>query len=536
MIQRHKLKVVLLSILLAAVLGVGLTTTSFTSHSGRAAALNRDTIVPQGTVLALKMENYLSSESSNVGDPFTATVTEAVVVNNEVAIPAGSKVEGHVTMVERARRMSRSGTIAVDFDRLILPDGRFYRIYGDLTSLDPEERKKIDEESRVSGGSTKKRSVVFIGGGAGVGAVIGAIAGGGKGAAVGAGVGAAIGTAGVLLSKGNEAEVKPGTPFGLELTEPLNLSASRPGSERVDFPSTEMIRQAQRALQDQGYYNGPIDGVLGPRTQQAIRDFQHDHRLPVTGQLDDQTASALGLISGAATTPLEKVRLLRVLNAYAERLSDESIRVVVETEAPTGGWRIYGDQTIINDTLHVWARGLPPSGPVTQVITRGKLEVTVPQAPASISKVVVHGAERELTVDVVATGRGGSSLAESIKRQAQDLANQYQDALGVRTSGNRLIFDTRRNYTEQDVELLLAVRGLEEMANLYSEVILSVTEPSAQRGAARLLLQQARQVEQVWQQTRSREADALDRDWAVLRDDLKKLGLAHGLEWGRGLY
>jgi hypothetical protein len=536
MIEQRQFTAVFLALLLAAASGVGLTTTFFSGPT-TAAAFDRDIFVPQGTVLALRMETHLNSKSSQVGDPFTATVKDAVVVNDTVAIPAGSKIEGHVTVVEPARRLSRSGTIAVEFDRLILPNGRSYRIYGELTSLDPDERKKIDEESRVSGGSTRKRTIVFIGGGAGVGAVIGVLSGGGKGAAIGTGVGAAIGAAGVLLSKGYEAEVNPGTEFGLELVERLELSATRTEYRSADLSSRDMIQRAQRMLQDEGYYTGAIDGLLGPRTQRAIREYQQAHSLPDTGQLDEQTASALGLISGEDTSDSgADSRPIKVLGAYAERLADDSIRVVVETEVPTGGWRTYADQTIMNDRLHVWARGVPPSGSVTQVITRGQLEVTVPQASAAIDKVIVHGADRELTVDVAAAARASVRLSESIRRQAQDLNDQYQRALDVRRSGDRLMFDTGRNYSEQDVELLLALQGLEEMAHLYADVASSIRDSSALRGAARMLLQHGRQVEQVLQRTRSREADALARQWTPLRDELKQLGLAHGLDWGRGLY
>jgi peptidoglycan hydrolase-like protein with peptidoglycan-binding domain len=42
-----------------------------------------------------------------------------------------------------------------------------------------------------------------------------------------------------------------------------------------------------------GYYHGSIDGVIGPDTEKAVRWFQSVDKLPVTGQLDDQTLQAL---------------------------------------------------------------------------------------------------------------------------------------------------------------------------------------------------------------------------------------------------
>jgi hypothetical protein len=53
------------------------------------------------------------------------------------------------------------------------------------------------------------------------------------------------------------------------------------------------------AVQDRlnvlGYDVGPSDGLLGKRTQAALREFQEEVGLPVTGQLDTTTRRALGL-------------------------------------------------------------------------------------------------------------------------------------------------------------------------------------------------------------------------------------------------
>jgi hypothetical protein len=49
----------------------------------------------------------------------------------------------------------------------------------------------------------------------------------------------------------------------------------------------------QRALAQLGYYHGPVDGVVGPETEKAIRWFQSVDRLPVTGEIDSATLRAL---------------------------------------------------------------------------------------------------------------------------------------------------------------------------------------------------------------------------------------------------
>jgi hypothetical protein len=53
------------------------------------------------------------------------------------------------------------------------------------------------------------------------------------------------------------------------------------------------VQGMQQTLQDEGHYHGKIDGVFGLRTRASIREFQKAENLPVTGQLDVQTASKL---------------------------------------------------------------------------------------------------------------------------------------------------------------------------------------------------------------------------------------------------
>jgi peptidoglycan hydrolase-like protein with peptidoglycan-binding domain len=49
----------------------------------------------------------------------------------------------------------------------------------------------------------------------------------------------------------------------------------------------------QLALRRHGYYRGPIDGDIGPASQRAIRSFQADNGLPVTGTVNRSLLQAL---------------------------------------------------------------------------------------------------------------------------------------------------------------------------------------------------------------------------------------------------
>jgi LysM repeat protein len=50
----------------------------------------------------------------------------------------------------------------------------------------------------------------------------------------------------------------------------------------------------QVALRAQGLYKGPIDAITGPLTVAAVRAFQREHGLPVTGIADARTRAAMG--------------------------------------------------------------------------------------------------------------------------------------------------------------------------------------------------------------------------------------------------
>ena len=73
------------------------------------------------------------------------------------------------------------------------------------------------------------------------------------------------------------------------------------GSYDYDYPYanytasdySNVILAVQRALAQLGYYDGPLDGVVNPQTEKAIRWFQSVDRLPATGEIDPPTLRAL---------------------------------------------------------------------------------------------------------------------------------------------------------------------------------------------------------------------------------------------------
>src|SRR5262245_7932192 len=94
----------------------------------------------------------------------------------------------------------------------------------------------------------------------------------------------------------------------VSLTSRAASEASPSASPASSVPSpTGDIAAAQQRLKDRGYYAGPVDGVMGPRTAAALRAYQRDHGLSATGQLDSQTSGAL-VSETTVVTPAVDVR------------------------------------------------------------------------------------------------------------------------------------------------------------------------------------------------------------------------------------
>jgi len=206
------------------------TTTAFASQNGDSANASiagpvfATYTLPQNQYFRLRMNQTLNSGTSRVGDRFQATVVTPVYANGIEVVPAGSIVEGRITSAQAARTRGREGQLGVQFDSLIVPDGTRHQLDGSLTELQDTKAGKVDAENGVTGTSSDKRNVAYVGGGTVGGAVLGGAIGGGKGAGIGAIIGAGAGVAGVMMTKGNEAELRSGTEIGMVTVRPMTFS------------------------------------------------------------------------------------------------------------------------------------------------------------------------------------------------------------------------------------------------------------------------------------------------------------------------
>ena len=172
-------------------------TTSRTDRPGS----TRDSAIPIGTELDVRLVDGLSSGRNQVEDRFIATTVVDLQVGDRVVIPAGSEMRGIVSGVEKAGRVDRKGSLTLAFDSITV-DGRDYDIRGIVT--DTIESEGIRGE------------VGKIGTAAGAGAIIGGILGGVKGAIAGI----LIGGGGIAAATpGKDVELDPGTILRVRLDE-----------------------------------------------------------------------------------------------------------------------------------------------------------------------------------------------------------------------------------------------------------------------------------------------------------------------------
>jgi hypothetical protein len=165
--------------------------------------------IPVSTEFDVRLQNPLSSHTSQVEDHFEATtMVDLQDEKGRVLVPAGSVMRGTVTSVNKATRTDRKGSLTVSFDRLTI-DHRSYPIRATVTQA---------LESEGIRGEAQK-----IGIGAGAGAILGAILGGAKGALAGILIG---GGGTIAATEGKDVDLPIGTVLRVRLDEPLTLQGT----------------------------------------------------------------------------------------------------------------------------------------------------------------------------------------------------------------------------------------------------------------------------------------------------------------------
>jgi hypothetical protein len=164
--------------------------------------------LPAGTNLVIRMIDAVDSERSSVGQTFTASLDEPIVINGQTAIPRGADVV--VKLVDEKESGKLTGRTTLTLALISL------KVNGRMVKVNTET---VTEESSSRGARTAK----VAGGTAVLGTIIGAIAGGGKGAAVGLGAGAVAGIGAEIVTKGQRVKIPSESRLAFVLENPVRL-------------------------------------------------------------------------------------------------------------------------------------------------------------------------------------------------------------------------------------------------------------------------------------------------------------------------
>jgi peptidoglycan hydrolase-like protein with peptidoglycan-binding domain len=103
----------------------------------------------------------------------------------------------------------------------------------------------------------------------------------------------ALGIGGAALDFSANADDIPNASAGPAYDRLNAANLSKDDIRWAEFLLKDDIRWAQFKLHTIGFYDGSLDGVVGPETKRAILGFQNSNSLERTGRLDQQTADAL---------------------------------------------------------------------------------------------------------------------------------------------------------------------------------------------------------------------------------------------------
>jgi len=165
-------------------------------------------VVPDGTVLRIRVNQRISVKTSHAGDAFDGTIVSPVAVNGVEVIPAGSIARGRVVASHKRGHFKGRSVLELTLVGLDV-NGRHYRL----------DTGTVVRTKKGKG----KRTAAFIGGGTGVGMLIGGVASGGVGLLIGGLSGAGAGTLGAAFTGNKDIDIPAETVMSFRLDQPIRL-------------------------------------------------------------------------------------------------------------------------------------------------------------------------------------------------------------------------------------------------------------------------------------------------------------------------
>jgi hypothetical protein len=203
-----------------------------------------------GAYVTVRINQALSSDHNHIGDTFTATLMQPVVIDGVVVAQRGQTVYGRVEDVQK-QKTDKPSFLRLQLTSLTIADG----------TQTPITSQLVTRQGGTTPGGVQAGTIV---GTTAVGAAIGGAAAWGTGAAIGAGAGAAAGIIGILVTRHHPTVVYPETALTFQVTSPVTVSTERApqafrfvGPQDYQQPVTYAARPGPRPMAAPGYYYGP---------------------------------------------------------------------------------------------------------------------------------------------------------------------------------------------------------------------------------------------------------------------------------------
>ena len=203
--------------------------------------------VKPGTYISVRINQALSSDHNQPGDPFTATLMQPLVVDGIVVAHRGQTVYGTVAEVQK-HHSDKPSLLKLELTSFTLTDGTQVTAQTQLVA-----RQGGTTPAGVQAGTVAGTTVA--------GAAVGAAADWGRGAAIGAGAGAAAGIVGVILTRNHPTIIYPETALTFQMTAPIAISTTRApqafryvGPDDYSHPAMQMSSGPRRGAPPAYYY------------------------------------------------------------------------------------------------------------------------------------------------------------------------------------------------------------------------------------------------------------------------------------------
>ncbi len=245
----------------------------------------------------------------------------------------------------------------------------------------------------------------------------------------------------------------------------------------VPAQDAETITKVQKALKEKGFDPGPIDGLMGPRTSRALRDFQIKNDIQVTGQINKETLDRLGIKGGLMGRVGSGVKTIAGAATTAGKATARGAKAAADASATAAGATASGAKTAAKGATigaKATASGAQTgaqataSGAQTGAGAAAKGAKATAGGAATGGKAVASGATKGAkTVKGWLPGGKGGDLAKRVETKLKKDPSVNAEQIEVRTEGNNVYLIFSGGNRDQWNRAVVVARKVDGVDNVF---------------------------------------------------------------------